>query len=173
MPDPMQIAVVSSILPAVTTFVVQRVERLLSSFGAEPEDHISVPSSILAGGLQLPLEPDADRLRDRRGELELLQDFLIDHTPGDATAASPSFLRRLAQARDLLEGIYGQRITFVGEDRPASGPFVHQKLKTVSGEATGMDADEIAHGSNVTQDVETVDAGAKLIGMKARRISQQ
>lgn len=172
MPDPMEIAVVSSILPTVATFVMQRVERLLSSSASEPEDDVDAPSGTLAGRLRLPLQPDEDRLQARRGELELLQDLLTDLTHGDAAAASPSLLRHLARARDILEDVYSQRITFAGEDRPASGPFVRQKVSTLSGEATGIDADEIAQGSHVDQEVGTVDAGAKLTGMKVRRITQ-
>jgi len=172
MPDSVEIALISSTLPAVLTFGLQRLDRLLGSRGAEPEDDVAAPDALV-GTLQLPLQPHEDRLQARRGELELLQDALANYASGDVPARTSdrALLRNLARLRGALEDIYGQHLTFEGEDRPASGPFVHQKVTTVSGETTGMDVEEIVANARVTQDVETVDAGGKLIGMKGRRIS--
>lgn len=171
MPDPVEIAVISSALPATLTFALQRLERLLGSRGAEPEEDVAIPDSLV-GALQLPLQPDEGRLQARRDELERLRDDLPVYARSDVPAQTSDreLLRNLARLRGALEDVYGQYLTFEGEDRPASGPFVRQKLTTVSGEATGMDADEIAGDARVVQDVETVDPGGKLIGMKARRI---
>ncbi len=172
MPDPTEIAVISSALPAVLAFVLQRLGRLLDSRGVEPEEDVTVPAGLV-GTLQLPLQPAQDILQTRRAELELLQEALADYADGTMSthASDQRFLRNLARARGALEDIYGQHLTFEGEDRPASGPFVHQKVTTLSGEATGMHSGEITGNSRVIQDVETVDAGGKLIGMKGHRIT--
>lgn len=174
MPDPTEIAVISSALPAVLAFVFQRLGSLLDSRGAEPEEDVTAPAGLV-GALQLPLQPAQDILQTRRAELELLQEALADYADGTMPARSSDqrFLRNLARARGALEDIYGQHLTFEGEDRPASGPFVHQKVTTLSGEATGMHSGEITGNSRVIQDVETVDTGGKLIGMKGRRITRQ
>jgi hypothetical protein len=166
MPDPVEIAVLSSALPATLTFAFQRLERLLSSRRAEPEQDLTVPD-VLTGTLQLPLTPNEDRLQARQAELLLLRDILERYTDGGTPVApaDQSLTRNLGKLRAVLEDIYGQRLTFVGEDRPASGPFVNQKLGMLNGETTGMDADDITGTAQVDQE-----AGAKLIGMKARRI---
>ncbi|HWU10845.1 MAG TPA: hypothetical protein VN520_31595 [Streptomyces sp.] len=174
MPDPLEIAVISSALPATLTFLFQRVERLLNPQGPEPEEGVAVPD-VLVGDLRLPLQPHEERLQNNRGQLEALRDALVNYTSGEVpvrTSDQP-LLRNLTRLRATLENIYEQRLTFEGEDRPASGPFVHQKLTTLSGEATGMDADAISGNARVIQDVETVDSGAKLVGMKGRRIGPQ
>ncbi|MDN3250578.1 MULTISPECIES: hypothetical protein [unclassified Streptomyces] len=170
MPDATELALITASLPAALTFVFQRVERLLSSRGAEPEADIAVPDA-LTGTLQLPLQPDQALLDQRRQELELLRDALADYSHGNVPVpASPALLRNWARLRDALEDIYSQRLTFDGEDRPASGPFVHQKTDVLTGEATGMDADDITGNARVVQDVGRVERDAKMIGMKARRI---
>ncbi|MFH8411058.1 hypothetical protein ACH4FX_40765 [Streptomyces sp. NPDC018019] len=167
----MEIALISSAVPATLTFLYQRLERLLSPRRAEPEQDLALPDTLV-GALQLPLQPDEERLHARQGELDLLHGFLQDYAGRDTAALTieRGLLRSMGKLRALLEDIYGQRLTFAGEDRPSSGPFVDQKLTTLAGEATGMDAEEITSNAQVTQQVETVDAGAKLIGMKARRI---
>ncbi|AEN08003.1 hypothetical protein GTW44_16680 [Streptomyces sp. SID8360] len=170
MPDATELALITASLPAALTFVFQRVERLLSSRGVEPEADIAVPDA-LTGTLQLPLQPDHALLDQRRHELEMLRDALADYSHGDVPVpASPALLRNWARLRDALEDIYSQRLTFAGEDRPASGPFVHQKADVLTGEATGMDADDITGNARVVQDVGRVERDAKMTGMKARRI---
>ncbi|MFC8285982.1 hypothetical protein [Streptomyces cyaneofuscatus] len=173
MPDPAEIAVISSVLPAALTFFFQRLDRLLTSRGAEPEADVLIPAGMV-GTLQLPLEPSQDALQTRRGELELLQEALADYADGTTpvSPATPRLLRNMARARTALEDIYGQHLTFEGEGRPESGPFVHQTVQTVTGEATGMDSEVIGGNSRVIQDVDTVEAGGKLIGMKGGRITR-
>ncbi|MFD4949689.1 hypothetical protein ACFWNT_46250 [Streptomyces sp. NPDC058409] len=171
MPDPAEIAVITSVLPSALTFLFQRVEKLLSPRGSEPETGVAAPGGLV-GTLQLPLHPDNDQLQDRWSELEQLRDAVAIYARGDAPV-SPSdqpLLRNLSRLRGALEDVYGQRLTFEGEDRPSSGPFVQQDLKDVTGEVTGMDADEIGGTARVVQSTDSVARGAKLTGMKARRI---
>ncbi|MEU1867860.1 hypothetical protein [Streptomyces gardneri] len=171
MPDPVEIAVLSSVLPAAATFAFQRLEHLLSPRRAQPEQDLTHPE-VLSGTLQLPLTADADRLQAREAELLLLHDFFDRYSGGSAPVVPTDqpLMRNLGRLRAILEDVYGQRLTFVDEDRPASGPFVTQKLGTLTGEATGVEADEIAGTVQVEQEAERVEAGAKLIGMKAYKI---
>lgn len=119
MPDPTEIAVISSALPAVLAFVLQRLGRLLDSRGAEPEEDVTVPAGLV-GTLQLPLQPAPDILQTRRAELELLQEALADYADGTMSthASDQRFLRNLARARGVLEDIYGQHLTFEGKTGP-------------------------------------------------------
>lgn len=173
MPDATEIALITSALPATLTFLFQRAEHLLGSHGIEPEEDIAVPD-VLVGTLQLPLQPDADRLHDRRRDLELLRDAVADHADGGTPVPqAQGLLRNLGRLRAVLEDVYSQHLTFDGEDRPASGPYVYQKATTLTGQATGMDADEITGNSRVVQDVGTVVRGATMVGMKAKRIGPQ
>ncbi|WTO32933.1 hypothetical protein OG399_45340 [Streptomyces achromogenes] len=161
---------ITASLPAALTFVFQRVERLLSSRGTDPEATVAVPPE-LTGTLQLPLQPDEARLQACRDQLETLRDALADYAHGDVpVTATPGLLRTWARLRDALEDIYGQRLTFDGEHRPASGPFVHQKADHLTGKATGMEADDIRGNARVVQDMGTVGPDAEMTGMKGKRI---
>ncbi|MFF5931611.1 hypothetical protein [Streptomyces hydrogenans] len=170
MPDPVTIAVLSAALPATLTFAYHRLERLLSSRRAEPEQDLTVPDA-LTGTLALPLTPDTTQLEARQDELVLLRDVLEGYADGTTPVdlGDERLVRNLGKLRAALEDIYGQRLTFQGEDRPSSGPFVRQRLQTLSGEATGMEADSITGTASVDQEVENVAAGAKLTGMKVKR----
>ncbi|MFE9813225.1 hypothetical protein [Streptomyces sp. NPDC005548] len=168
MPDATEIALITSAVPAALTFLLQRAEHLISSRGADPEEQVTVPDN-LTGTLQLPLQPDQDRLRDSRRDIEVLLDALVDHAVPHVPP-TPGMLRNMGRLRHVLEDVYGQHLTFDGEDRPASGPFVHQKATTLNGKATGMNADEITGNSRVVQDIGTVGSDAEMTGMKSRRI---
>lgn len=172
MDESLVLSVVTSALPATMSFLWQRVERLLSR-GAEPDPVDSVPAT-LDGALVLPLEAGATQLRQRQDELEQLRDVLVHYAEGrlPMDAADPVLMRNLGRLRVALEDIYGQRFTFSGERRPASGPFTEQKIDFLAGEAIGMDADAIADSASVIQDVRTVEPGGSLIGMRARRIGK-
>ncbi|WP_369220573.1 hypothetical protein AB5J52_00050 [Streptomyces sp. R39] len=173
MPDSTELALMTASLPAALTFVFQRVEHLLSKRGEQPENDVTPPDALV-GTLQLPLQPDTGRLREQRGQLEALRDAIADYAHGDVPDhPSPALLRNVARLRAALEDIYGQHLTFRGENRPDSGPFVHQKSDTLDGKLTGMDAEEITGDARVVQDIGKVGRDAKLIGMKARRIGPQ
>lgn len=163
-------AVLGAGLPATFTFLYQRLENLLDRRAA-PETTLTAPVP-LRGELTLPLAADHQQLAEQQGELELLRDALASYhrgaariDPGDA-----ALLRLLGRLRGTLEDVYGQRLTFQGEEnRQPSGPFVRQKIGTVRGEVTAMHADESISGHAETdQDIATVEKGAKVTGMRAR-----
>ncbi|MGA4881035.1 hypothetical protein [Streptomyces lydicamycinicus] len=151
-------------------FLYQRLERLLDRNGA-PESDLAIPAE-LTGTLALPLQADSDRLAERRQDLEMLRDGLNVYYRGDASVAptDESLLRTLGRLRGMLEEIYGQRLTFAGEQRPTSGPFVRLRTDRVKGLQVGMDADEIVGAASVDHEVGTVEEGGTNIGMRARRI---
>lgn len=70
----------------------------------------------------------------------------------------------------MLEAIYNKRLTFKGEDRPASGSPAAVGIveaKTIAGEATGISAGALLDG-NVTGTVRSdrIESGGKAIGAK-------
>ncbi len=76
--------------------------------------------------------------------------------------------------RCLLEGIYGQHITFKGENRPASGaPVVVGRIdvEEIADKAIGVDADAINMG-DVTGEVKAkrIEKGGSATGVKAGTI---
>jgi hypothetical protein len=159
-------------LPATFTFLYQRLENLLDRRGA-PEADLPLPVP-LRGELALPLTVGEEQLAAHQGELELLRDALGAYQRGAAPvdADNPELLRMLGRLRGRLEDLYGQRLTFQGEeDRQPSGPFSRQKIHTVRGHVTGMHADDTISGHAETdQDITTVAEGATVTGMRARSI---
>ncbi|MFI9719234.1 hypothetical protein ACIHFE_06185 [Streptomyces sp. NPDC052396] len=152
------------------TFLYQRLERLLDR-GGVPEPDPEIPAELM-GALTLPLQADAGQLAARRQELERLRGELSVYHRGSAPIGltDTPLLNALGRLRGILEEIYGQRLTFVGEERQESGPFVHQRTERVAGQQTGMDADEVTGAASVLQEIGTVEQGGINIGMRARRI---
>lgn len=164
-------AVIGAGLPATFTFLYQRLERLLDR-GATPDPDPSL-SPTLAGTLALPLQADHQQLAAHQDELLHLRDALSLYQRGVApldTTDEP-LLRTLGRLRGTLEDIYGQHLTFTGEERPRSGPYVRQELGTVRGDVTGMHADdEITGDAQVSQKADTVESEGRVVGMRATRI---
>lgn len=159
-------------LPATFTFLYQRLANLLDRHGAAEAD-LAAPVP-LRGELTLPLTVDEERLAMRQGELELLRDALGSYHRGESPVdvGNPELLRVLGRLRGRLEELYGQRLTFQGEeDRQPSGSFSRQKIDTVHGHVTGIHADETISGyAETDQDITTVAEGATVTGMRARNI---
>ncbi|MFF1810777.1 hypothetical protein ACFVXW_16880 [Streptomyces sp. NPDC058251] len=173
MPDATALsALIGAGLPATYTFLYQRLAHLLDRRGT-PEPEPQVPPT-LQGEVQLPLVADAQQLARRQPELMQLRDALNPYQRGAVPIDSTDepLLRTLGRLRGFLEEVYGQRLTFTGEQRPASGPYVRQKTDTVRGELTGMEAEDITGTAEVLQDTNTVEAGGKVIGMQADRIGR-
>ncbi|WP_405542468.1 hypothetical protein OG478_12380 [Streptomyces phaeochromogenes] len=162
-------------LPATFTFLYQRLANLLDRQGA-PETEVALPVP-LRGELALPLTVDEEQLAEHQGELELLRDALGSYHRGESPVdvGNPELLRVLGRVRGRLEGLYGQRLTFQGEeDRQPSGPFSRQKIGTVHGHVTGLHADDTISGyAETDQDITTVAEGATVTGMRARNFGGQ
>jgi hypothetical protein len=81
-----------------------------------------------------------------------------------------ALVERVDALRTVLEAIYNKRLTFKGEDRPASGSPAAVGIveaKTIAGEAIGTSAGSLLKG-NVTGTVRTdrVESGGKAVGAK-------
>jgi hypothetical protein len=169
--------VVSSALPATFTFLYQRLDALLSRHRADPntghtEEMPKIPA-VLVGELELPLRSDEDRVEARLAELRAYALGLTHYhrNPGLINAEDPLLLQILSELREALEDIYGQRFTFEGEPRGQSGPLSDQRHGKIAGEVVGMEATSTIRGpatSKIT--TESVEAGGRVIGMRAREI---
>jgi hypothetical protein len=78
------------------------------------------------------------------------------------------------ELRTLLEAIYGQRITFKGERRDATGTrvVIDQRLGEHYGEAVGVDATTIGEGADVevTQSATRTHPDSRIVGAKVKDI---
>ncbi|MBV2151273.1 hypothetical protein [Kitasatospora sp. SUK 42] len=172
MSDPVDL-VAGSALPAMFTFFFQRLDSLLtrhrSGRASEPEPLPEVPPELV-GTLHLPLVADPVRLRGRIEVLEALALALTHYqrSPASVTGSDQVLLQTLGRARAALEDIYGQRFTFDGEERQASGPLSEHRYTRVAGEVVAMEAQERITGdveARVT--AETVERGGRVVGMRA------
>jgi hypothetical protein len=96
-----------------------------------------------------------------------------DREPQRIEARDPEFLASLERLRDLLEQVYGCRLTFTGEAREPTGTAVRvrQDLGRVSGAGTGVKAKTIGAAEvDVAQSATQVDQGASVTGVDADRI---
>lgn len=136
---------------------------------------VVLPATVFAGQFLAPqihfeeLERLAEPLRQLRREL-------VDYAE-ETEAVQPSdekLLKIVNALRQVLEGVYQQRLTFRGEQRPASGPVVEGRVNVdeVFGVVSGVVAEVIGAGAQVRADVTagTVAPGADVAGVRARQI---
>jgi hypothetical protein len=108
---------------------------------AESPIPVTVPDGVLEGKLEAPkVDFDAaDRLHDDIKQLaSALGNYangLEDPDPNDAHLAAAAH-----GLRQALEAVYGQRITFQGENREPSGPVATGKVdvETVQGDVAAV-----------------------------------
>jgi hypothetical protein len=109
-----------------------------------------------------------NELREIRRLLADYADGIEVPKPGDHLVAEQAdALRR------LLEAVYGQRITFKGEQRPPSGPLVIGEIdvKQVAGDAAAVRAKVISSGEvRGSAKAERVEEGGKLTGVETDHI---
>jgi hypothetical protein len=123
--------------------------------GKEEEAHEPVPlqasGDLLEGALQPPTV-DFEKLDQVAGDLEALRAVLEKQAVGATPAEAPSgeVIEAAEAVRRALELVYGQRITFKGEDRPPSGPVVigHAEATKVTGDLAGVRA-RLARGGQI------------------------
>lgn len=144
---------------------------------AEEAAKVVLPSEAFDGQLQAPrlhfeaverLERD---LRDLRGAVAEYAQGIDEVDPGNR-----QLLETVDALRRALEAVYGQRITFKGEPRPASGPLVSGKIDVgeVAGYAAAVRARVISSGQ-VTGEAKAnrVEPGGQLLGVDADTIGDQ
>jgi len=144
MADPLSIAVLGGVaLTEGIKFLYGQVGELLrrrrESRAAAAADQsapaqaarVDIPSTdggehVLSGRLT-PGPVDAEALDSNAEQLASLRGLLMPYAEGDRSvdAANRQVLEQIDATRRLLEVVYGQHITFQGEQRPASGAPVH------------------------------------------------
>ena len=177
MPDATDLSMVaSSALPATFTFLYQRLHGVLDRWRAgrsgEPEPAPEIPRQLV-GTLSLPLVADPGRLEQRAAVLEALALSMAHYQRdlGQVSASDQVLLQTLGQVRQALEEIYGQRFTFEGEPREASGPVSDLRIEKVVGRVVVMKAEETISGSASARFEGTVvEEGGVVIGMQAKNI---
>ncbi|MFJ3633836.1 hypothetical protein [Streptomyces sp. NPDC090112] len=100
---------------------------------------IAVPDSV--SGDPRPLEADPERIERFAGDLERLAGALgpYERYPDRLSVDDNRLEVELNTLRTVLEGVYGRRITFVGEQREPSGISADLDLEDVSGKLVGVE----------------------------------
>ncbi|MET8550165.1 hypothetical protein [Micromonospora zamorensis] len=129
--------------------------------------------AVLAGSLR-PARVDPESYEQRQQEIDLLYGILTSYLKNAYVREGDVHLQYLlGSVRRVLEDVYKQRITFVGEDRPPSGVNVEQEIEDVHSSVIGVEARRVA--SNVPVDVRqklgTVHEDAPVVGAKIDEIS--
>ena len=134
----------------------------------------NLPQAVFAGQLQNPqihfhqLDVCVKQLSGVRQELTPFVDGIED-----VDASRRDLLDHVDLLRNLLESVYQQRITFLGEDRPQSGTLVTARIDVgrISGDAAALRAKELRSGTvRVEAHADTVETDGKLTGAEIDRI---
>lgn len=165
-------------------FLYQQASELLTAWrdrrrrinaGEEPPEQVTVP---IVDHHVLDAAPAGDvadiAVLDREGRaLVQLAGALSPYADGlaDVELDDEELAEQAGRLRALLEAVYGQRLTFRGEQRDPTGTrvTVTQVLGQVEGSVVGANA-TVGPGGDlaVDQDVQTVKAGGSVTGFKGR-----
>ncbi|MGH3797335.1 MAG: hypothetical protein ACRDSP_20875 [Pseudonocardiaceae bacterium] len=137
---------------------------------------MSVPDSTPLDNGAVHFTADAQTLEEHHAKLAELAARLAPYAQDwtDIDPADVSILTATDQLRMLLEAVYGQRLTFQGEQREESGTRVdvRQLLGNIDGAVAGVRAKNISGEAqvSVSQTAEGVGVDGKLTGIEADRI---
>jgi hypothetical protein len=141
-----------------------------------PAEHATLrpPEGLLDGTVE-PVEPRDDQVDRLEQELRETRRMLADYAEGiEIPSTGDHLVAEQADAlRRLLEAVYGQRITFRGEQRPPSGPLVIGEIDVdrVAGDAAAVRAKVISRGEvRGSATAERVEEGGKLSGVDIGQI---
>jgi hypothetical protein len=172
MADPLTLSVLgATVLTEGIKFVYNQATELLRRRREKAAEAPDVPA--LEGQLA-PLNPDSavlDRVEPDLRELrKVLQDYVDDIEP--ISAQDERLLEATDAARRLLEAVYGQRITFRGEQRPVSGPVVEGTVDVdaVSGYVAGVRARVVGGSAHVRGAVRADEVSGTAVGVDLDRI---
>jgi hypothetical protein len=143
-----------------------------------PEPTLSLPDNLLAGELE-PLTVDHDALDRVQDQIRELRRDLLDYVDGNTpvTTDDEELLLRTDALRTLLEAVYGQRITFRGEQREAAGPLIHGSVDVaqVAGYAAAVRARSLKLGSGTVRGearANKVEKGAEIVGVELGTVEE-
>jgi len=155
--------------------VLKRWRERRDTGGAHAELATLQPPERLLEGTVQPVEPRDDQAERLEQELREARRLLADYAEGIETPKPGDHLvaEQADALRRLLEAVYGQRITFKGEQRPPSGPLITGEIdvKQVDGDAAALRAKVISSGEvRGTSRAERVERGGKLSGIETDHI---
>jgi hypothetical protein len=172
MADPLTLSVLgATVLTEGIKFVYNQATELLKR---RREKAAEAPDVSALEGTLAPLNPDSavlDRVEPDLRELrKVLQDYVDDIEP--ISAQDDRLLEATDAARRLLEAVYGQRITFRGEQRPISGPVVEGTVdvEAVSGYVAGVRARVVGGSAHVRGAVRADEVSGTAVGVDLDRI---
>jgi hypothetical protein len=151
-------------------FLFGRLAHLLDR-REEQTSEIEIESAEIPAAIEGRLEPltaNGALVGQHLEELEALCGALsvYDRRPDRIRTEDTRLREQLGRLRALLEQIYGQRISFRGEDRQPSGVKVIQRMDVSSGDILGINGRRVRH-ANVSQEVKNVDQGSTVTGIQA------
>ena len=151
--------------------VLKRWRERRDSGGAVTEPATLRPPEGLLKGMVEPVVPRDDQADLLEQELREARRALADYAEGiDVPRAGDDLVAAQAGAlRQLLEAVYGQRITFKGEDRPPSGPLVIGEIDVgqVAGDAAAVRVKVISSGGvHGIAKADRVEEGARFTGVE-------
>ena len=143
--------------------------------GTDVQDARLRPPEGLLDGTVEPVEPRDDYAERLEDDLREARKLLSDYADGiEVPKPGDHLVTEQADAlRRLLEAVYGQRITFRGEQRPPSGPLVVGEIdvERVVGDAAAVRAKVISSGEiRGSAKAKVVEASGKLTGVEIDQI---
>jgi hypothetical protein len=172
MADPLTLSVLgATALTEGIKFVYNQATELLKR---RREKAAEVPDAPALEGQLAPLDPDPavlDRVEPDLRELrKVLQDYVDEIEP--ISTQDERLLETTDAVRRLLEAVYRQRITFRGEQRPASGPVVEGSVEVaaVSGYVAGVRARVVGGSAHVRGAIRADEVSGTAVGVDLDRI---
>ncbi|WP_406179799.1 hypothetical protein [Streptomyces sp. NBC_01006] len=166
--EPITLAVVSSlVLTEGVKFLYQEAGQLLQrrrgqgatdggeGTGAGGPVTLAVTEPGLFAGAVAPAPADAEVVLRFREDLTALWQVLAPYAHGitDIDPADRNLLDTADAVRNILEAVYGQRLTFAGETRAEEGPVVSGLVRAeeIAGDVAGVRARGVRTGRVVGQ----------------------
>jgi hypothetical protein len=153
----------------------ERKETLAEGAGDPLVEPLPAPRQGMLAGDPGPLVPDPAALDDLASELAELRTVLEPYVMGQrpVSADDAALLTRVDALRQGLEAVYGQRLSFVGEDREPSGTRVKgiAEAQTVRGVVAGAsvkDLEGIVEVKGIAR-VGDVEESGRVFGAEVRR----
>ena len=184
MADPLTLsALTSSALTEGIKFLYVQAAELLKHrrerSTADSADEARLPAVLPLEGSLEPLHPDLAVLQELEPDLLFLRRLISDYAD-EIEPADPNddvLLEQVDALRRILEAVYGQRITFRGEHRPASGPMVEGAIEVgaVAGYAAAVRIKAVSGSASVRGEAraEEVRPAGEIIGVDIGQIGDR
>lgn len=162
--------VATSALPQAFGFLFGRLGAALDR-RAQPQEQEPTCPALVAAPTPFRLRPEElteERLRRLEGAARELA--VYRRNPNLIRLEDDVLVQTLSQVREDLEIVYGQRFTFVGEQRPAAGVRVIQRMDEVEQDAVAraVRARNVTDKASVDIDqrTKTVHRGGEVTGLE-------